>query len=135
MCGFERRESPLVPFAATFPSPRRAGSPGHLIAIATSSTGPDVIVWRWYDALVLGREGSGSVRLWEVAHGEVVAQARRSCRDLEPGERAYASAGLPGADWWVAGSVAVSPESADVDSDEVHSLYDVHGLWAAAFEL
>ena len=68
-----------VKFAPMFPSPRvERVSPGHLVAVATGSKGTDVVVWRWYDAVVLGRREDGSVRLWEPAHGEVIAQARAS---------------------------------------------------------
>lgn len=118
-----------------FPSPRTERvSPGHLVAIATSPAGQERVVWRWYDAVVLACQDAGLVRLWEPAHGEVVAQARVSHPDVEPGARAYASAGLPGADWWVAGSVVVAPERADVDLDAVHALYDDNDLWSAAFD-
>jgi hypothetical protein len=108
-------------------------SPGHLVAIATSPTGTDVVVWRWYDAVVLGYQDGGLVQLWEPAHGEVIAQARRSDTNVEPGARAYASAGLPGADWWVAGGAAIPLEKAGVELDAVHALYDDNDLWPAAF--
>jgi len=118
-----------------FPSPRgERVSPGHLVAIATSPTGTEVVVWRWYDAVVLTRSDTGSVQLWEPAHGEVIAQARQSYTTVEPGERAYASAGLPGADWWVAGGVTIPPEGAHVELDAVHSLYTDNDLWPAVFE-
>ena len=93
------------------------------------------MVWRWYDAVVLTGQDAGSVRLWEPAHGEVVARVRESYQDVHPGERAYASAGLPGADWWVAGIVVVPPESADVELDAVHALYNDNDLWSAAFDM
>jgi len=92
------------------------------------------VVWRWYDAVILAHEDAGSVRLWEPAHGEVIAKPRTSYQRVEPGQRAYASAGLPGADWWVAGSVSVAPEGADVELDAVHALYDDDDLWPAALE-
>src|SRR5580704_16798949 len=64
-------------FANPFPSPRtKRVSPGHLVAVAAAADGAETVVWRWYDAVVLGAE-AGLVRLWEPAHGEVVAQARR----------------------------------------------------------
>jgi hypothetical protein len=116
-----------VRFAATFPSPRMERvSPGHLVAIATAPDGTDVVVWRWYDAVVLGTEDDGSVRLWEPAHGEVVARPRASYRAQDPGSRAYASAGLPGADWWVVGGT-------DAEVDDVADLYTEHDLWPTAF--
>jgi len=121
-------------FAPMFPSPRvERVSPGHLVAMATGPDGTDVVVWRWYDAVVLGAEGDGSVRLWEPAHGEVVAQARVLYQTQDPGSRAYASAGLPGAAWWVAGSASGAPHTADVELDEVDALYSNNGLWPAVF--
>jgi hypothetical protein len=86
------------------------------------------VVWRWYDAVVLGEE-AGLVRLWEPAHGEVVAHPRRAQQNRQPGTRAYLSAGLPGADWWVAGAVAAKAEDADVELDEVGRFCTEHGLW------
>jgi hypothetical protein len=105
-----------VAFAAPFPRPRTERvSPGHLVALAES---PEIVVWRWYDAVVTGVEGD-RVRLWEPAHGSVVAQPRRP--ELVPpvGARAYLSAGLPGADWWVAGPVVPRAADAWVELDEV----------------
>jgi hypothetical protein len=107
-------------------------SPGHLVAVATAPDGSDVVVWRWYDAVILGEEAVDSVRLWEPAHGEVVAQRRRSHMQYESGARAYLSAGLPGAEWWVAGTVAARAEEADVELDEVERLYTERALWAAS---
>jgi hypothetical protein len=122
-----------VRFAPLFPSPRiERVSPGHLVALATAPDGADVVVWRWYDAVVLSEEAD-SVRLWEPAHGEVVAQRRRPPLRYEPGTRAYLSAGLPGAEWWVAGAVTARAEEADVELDEVERLYTESALWAAAF--
>lgn len=124
-----------VRFAPMFPSPRvERVSPGHLVAIATSPTGDDVVVWRWYDTVVLAHPDTGSVQLWEPAHGEVVARARESYRSVAPGERAYASAGLPGADWWVACGVTGPPDGADVELDAVHALYADNDLWPSVFE-
>jgi hypothetical protein len=84
------------------------------------------VVWRWYDAVVLGEE-SGIVRLWEPAHGEVIAHPRRA-QHRQPGTRAYLSAGLPGADWWVAGAAVPKAEDADVELDEVERFCAEHGL-------
>jgi hypothetical protein len=123
-----------VGFAPMFPSPRAERvSPGNLVAIATGPDGTDVVVWRWYDAVVLGTEEDGAVRLWEPAHGEVIAQARASYEEQEPGSRAYASAGLPGAGWWVADRASGDPQDADVELDEVIALYTENDLWPAVF--
>ena len=121
-------------FAPMFPSPRAERvSPGHLVAIATGPDGTDVVVWRWYDTVVLGPEDDGSVRLWEPAHGEVIARTRASYGKQDPGSRAYVSAGLPGADWWVAASACGAPQSAVVELDDVDALYTENGLWPAVF--
>lgn len=119
----------FVGFAEAFPSPRTERvSPGHLVAIATAPNGAGAVVWRWYDAVVLGEEG-GLVRLWEPAHGEVTAQPRRAGQHRQPGTRAYLSAGLPGADWWVAGPAVAKAEDADVELDEVDRFCTELGMW------
>jgi hypothetical protein len=118
-----------VPYATAFPSPRTERvSPGHLVAVAAAANGAEAVVWRWYDAVVLGEE-SDLVRLWEPAHGEVTAQPRRARQHWRPGTRAYLSGGLPGADWWVAGAVVARAEDADVELDEVGRFCTEHGLW------
>jgi hypothetical protein len=118
-----------VRYAKPFPSPRAGRvSPGHLVAVAAVPNGTDVVLWRWYDAVVLGQE-DGLVRLWEPGHGEVLAKPRRPQQVPLAGTRAYLSAGLPGAEWWVAGAVAVRARDADVELDEVERLYDEFGLW------
>jgi hypothetical protein len=118
-----------VRYAAQFPAPRRERvSPGHLVAVAQMPDGSDVVVWRWYDAVVLDSE-AGSVQLWEPAHGEVAAQRRRPQQRYGPGTRAYLSAGLPGAKWWVAGRVVDQPEDADVELNEVERLYTERDMW------
>jgi hypothetical protein len=117
-----------VGYAAQFPSPRtKRVSPGHLVAVVTARDGSELVVWRWYDAVVLGEE-AGLIRLWEPAHGEVVARGRRAQQQRAPGTRGYLSAGLPGADWWLAGAVAARAEDADVELDEVMRFCDEHDL-------
>jgi hypothetical protein len=119
-------------FAQPFPSPRtKRVSPGHLVALAAAADGAETVVWRWYDAVVLGAE-AGLVRLWEPAHGEVLAQARRPELLRQPGSRAYLSGGLPGADWWLAGPVVTEAEDADVELNEVERFCTEHGLWPAS---
>ncbi|HXW44661.1 MAG TPA: hypothetical protein VEL03_07740 [Streptosporangiaceae bacterium] len=98
------------------------------MAVATAADGSDAVVWRWYDAVVLGEE-AGLVRLWEPAHGEVLAHPRFAGPRPQPGTRAYLSAGLPGADWWVAGAAVGRAEDADVELDEVEHFCTQHGLW------
>lgn len=121
-------------FAPTFPSPRvERVSPGHLVAVATGPGGDEVVVWRWFDAVVLGREPDGSVRLWEPAHGEVIAQPRASYETRDPGSRVYASAGLPGSEWWVAASADADPWTVEVELDAVDELYTENDLWSVVF--
>ena len=118
-----------VRYATAFPSPRvQRVSPGDLVAVASAPDGTAVVVFRWYDAVVLGAQG-GLIRLWEPAHGAVVAQPRNAGQDFRPGTRAYLSAGLPGADWWVAGAVAADAQDADVELGEVERFCAEHGLW------
>ncbi len=118
-----------VRYATSFPAPRTERvSPGHLVAIAAAPDGTEAVVWRWYDAVVLGEE-AGLIRLWEPSHGEVLAQQRPAHQSRPPGTRAYLSAGLPGADWWVAGGAAARAEDAHVELDEVEQLYTDRDLW------
>jgi hypothetical protein len=123
-----------VRYAPQFPRPRTERvSPGHLVAVAEAPDGSGVVVWRWYDAVVVGHEAE-SVRLWEPGHGEVVAQQRPPEQWPDPGTRAYLSAGLPGAEWWVAGRAVDRAEDADVELTEVERFCTEHGLWDAATE-
>ena len=116
-------------YAGAFPSPRvERVSPGHLVALATAAGDTPVVVFRWYDAVVLGAAGD-QVRMWEPAHGEVLATPRHSQQPWRPGTRAYLSAGLPGADWWVAGHATTAAEQADVELDEVEGFCTEHDLW------
>ena len=120
-------------YAPQFPRPRlERVSPAHLVALAVAPDGGRVVLWRWYDAVVLGDEQSGAVRLWEPAHGKVLAQPRSFYVRQKPGQRAYLSAGLPGAEWWVAGVVTESPNAAAVELDLVAALYLENELWSAA---
>lgn len=118
-----------VRYATTFPSPRvERVSPGHLVAVGTAPDGSEVVVWRWYDAVVLGQE-AGLLRMWEPSHGEVLAQPRTPHQLQQVGTRAYLSAGLPGADWWVAGRTTADAEDAAVELDEVERVYTENDLW------
>jgi hypothetical protein len=118
-----------VRYAGAFPSPRTDRvSPGHLVAVATALDGSERVIWRWFDAVVLG-EDHGLVRLWEPLHGEVLARSRDEQAQRRPGTRAYLSAGLPGADWWVAGSAVARAEDAQVELDEVERFFTKRDLW------
>jgi hypothetical protein len=121
--------SRVVPYAEPFPRPRAGRvAPGNLVAIASAPGGSDVIVWRWFDAVVLDQAGE-VVTLWEPNHGTVLARPRVPEHVYRPGSRAYVSAGLPGADWWVAGPAVDRTENAAVDLDEVRDFFSSHGLW------
>ena len=100
--------------------------PGHLVAVVTATD--DLVVWRWFDAVVLSG-ADGGIRLWEPAHGVVVARPREPQRRYPPGARAYLSAGLPGADWWVAGPAVAHAQAAEVELDEVAAFFTSHDLW------
>ena len=67
--------------------------------------------------------------MWEPSHGEVLARPRSTHQRQEIGTRAYLSAGLSGAEWWVAGRATANAEDAAVELDEVERLYTEHGLW------
>lgn len=117
-----------VRYADFFPTPRvERVAPGHLVAMSRTGTGQAVIVWRWFDAVVQ-EAGDRSIHLWEPAHGFVVAQPRTPTRAYRPGTRAYLSAGLPGAQWWVAGPVTEHSEDADVEVAEVRAFLDGLGF-------
>lgn len=116
-------------YARPFPAPRTERvSPGHLVAVATTPDGAAIVIWRWYDAVVLSEE-TGLVRLWKPAHGEVAALPRRTHHQYRPGTRAYLSAGLPGADWWVAGATVARAQDAEVELDEVERFFTERNLW------
>ena len=104
--------APFGPRAATL-------TPGHLVAVAETPDAGRLVLWRWYDAVVL-EQSADQVRLWEPGHGEVLAQSRDPERVYAIGTRAYASAGLPGAEWWVEGPVT-AVEDATVALDEVQA--------------
>ena len=117
------------PYALPFPRPRAGRvAPGNLVGIAIESDGSEVILWRWFDAVVVDQAGL-VITLWEPNHGTVVAQQRDPQYVHRPGSRAYLSAGLPGAEWWVAGPAVDRAESADVELDEVRDFFTSHGLW------
>lgn len=121
-----------VPFATVFPRPRTERVfPGHPVAIAATTDGREAIIWRWFDAVVLGPGGPGEdVRLWERGHGEVSARVRPGAAPVTAGDRVHASSGLPGAEWWIAGA-ATQPELLEVG--EVEALYVEAGLWPRVF--
>lgn len=76
-----------VAYARPFPTPRTERvTPGHLLAVATTADVSDVVVLEAVD---------GIIRLWEPAHGIVLAQPRDPKRIYRPGSRAYLSGGLP----------------------------------------
>ena len=125
---FAQERRVVVPYAAPFPRPRAERvSPGHLVAIAAVPGGSDIVAWRWFDAVVLEKVAK-QFRLWEPAHGEVLAEARDPQQSYRPGSRAYLSAGLEGADWWVAGATVTRAEDANVELDEVQRFLTTHGV-------
>jgi hypothetical protein len=126
---FANGQRVVLPYARPFPTPRAERvAPGHLVAATTAPDGSEVVIWRWFDAVVLDGAGT-TVSLWEPAHGSVLAEPRNPQRAYLPGSRAYLSAGLPGAQWWVAGPAVDRAEDADVDLGEVEQFFTRHGLW------
>lgn len=99
-------------------------TPGHLVAVTTDPDGQHLVLWRWYDAVVV-EQSHDQLRLWEPNHGEVLATPRDPDHRYLPGTRAYASAGLPGADWWVEGAAG----GLGTALDEVCAFYAAHDLW------
>ena len=97
--------------------------------LAKADNGSDVVIWRWYDAVVLSSE-SGQVDLWEPGHGAVSAQPRDARKLYTPGARAYISAGLPGAEWWIAGRLVEEAEDASVELAEVERFFTENELWS-----
>jgi hypothetical protein len=72
----QRGTARVCPVATQFLAPRtQRVSPGHLVPVATAPNGSDVVIWRWYDAVLLGEE-AGLIRMWQPAHGEVLARPR-----------------------------------------------------------
>src|SRR3954447_17042826 len=121
--------STVGPYAAPFPRPRPGRvAPGHLVAIARLDDGRDVVIWRWFDAVVLEAVHE-QVLLWEPLHGEVRARPRDAQARPQPGSRVYASAGLPGAEWWMAGPAAASADDAEVELDDVTRFFTENDLW------
>lgn len=119
----------VVRYALPFPRPR-AGRvlPGHLVAITTETNGSNVILWRWFDAVVVDRTEIG-VTVWEANDGIVIAQPRDPHTAYRRGSRAYLSSGLPGGEWWLAGPAVTHAEDADVELEEIRRFYSRHGLW------
>jgi hypothetical protein len=117
-----------VGYAAPFAPRAESLTPGHLVAVVITAQTRPLVIWRWYDAVVLEQVGQ-QVRLWEPGHGEVLARSRDDRHQRSPGTRAYASAGLPGAQWWVEGPVG-PVEQADVAMAEVLAFYTALDLWS-----
>ncbi|MEY2848891.1 MAG: hypothetical protein RI885_1556 [Actinomycetota bacterium] len=90
-------------------------------------------MWRWFDAVVLDDVSGGSVTVWEPAHGRVTARVHDLFITQPPGNRAYASLGLRGDDWWVSGPVVANPIDAAVELSDVQGLYRENGLWPKVF--
>lgn len=117
----------LVGYGVPFSPRAKTLTPGHLVAVIETPEEGAIILWRWYDAVVL-EQSANELRLWEPAHGEVLAQPRDPEVPYPVGTRAYASAGLRGAEWWVEGPVS-AVQDASVAIDEVFAFYDQHDLW------
>lgn len=120
-------ETSFVRYGVPFSPRAKTLTPGHLVAVTDQAEAGPLVLWRWYDAVVLD-QSADQVRLWEPGHGEVLAQSRDDQTRYAVGTRAYASAGLPGAEWWVEGPVA-AVDAVDVAMDEVVAFYTENDLW------
>ena len=121
-------ETAFVEYGIPFSPRAESLTPGHLVAVTVKPDAALLVIWRWYDAVVL-EQFTEQVRLWEPNHGEVLARPRNPEYRYPAGTRAYASAGLPGAEWWIEGPVR-AVEEADVAMDEVYEFYAAHDLWS-----
>ena len=121
-----------VRYAPRFPVPRRERVlPGHLVAIAERD-GTAVVVWRWYNAVVLDSDPE--------LRPPLGASARRSHRQatLPAGAIRSRDSRLPVGGparrrLVVAGQAVDRPEHAGVELGEVDRLYTEHDLWNSAF--
>jgi len=104
-------------------------SPGHLVAAATAPDGTEAVIWRWYDAVVLGGE-TGPIRLWEPRTAKSLRSPAARSSSATRNSRLPVD-GLPGADWWVAGPTTARAEDANVELDEVERFCTEHDLWNA----
>ncbi len=120
-------ETSFVRYGVPFSPRAKTLTPGHLVAVTDQAEVGPLVLWRWYDAVVLD-QSADQVRLWEPGHGEVLARSRDDQTRYAVGTRAYASAGLPGAEWWVEGPVA-AVDAVDVAMDEVVAFYTENDLW------
>ena len=85
---FSTDETVSVGYGAPFGRRAQSLAPGHLVAVADMRDALPLVLWRWYDAVVL-EQSADQVQLWEPGHGEVLARSRNPQRRLPPGTRAY----------------------------------------------
>ena len=121
-------ETAFVDYGIPFSPRAKSLTPGHLVAVTDRPDATSLIIWRWYDAVVL-EQSAEQVQLWEPNHGEVLARSRNAKHRYPAGTRAYASAGLPGADWWVEGPGGAGVD-ADIAMDQVCEFYAAHDMWS-----
>lgn len=101
----------------------------YIVAIADDVDGTALIISRWFGAVVTD-VGDGQGALWNRFTGRSWLGPAIPTVRFPVGSRAYASSGLSGAEWWVAGYAAVRAGDADVDADQVVEFFTAHGLWA-----
>ncbi len=106
-CDIASDDGPVtVRYVAQFPSPRTEPvSLGHLVIVAEAPDGTAVVVWRRYDAVALG-EQNDPIKMWGTRPRRGVGPAKIHLHCTGAGHARPPVAGLPGADWWVAGPVA-----------------------------
>ena len=72
-------ETAFVEYGTPFGPRAKTLTPGHLVALTGRPGATSLVIWRWYDAVVL-EQSARQVRLWEPSHGEVLARSRSRSR-------------------------------------------------------
>ena len=104
-----------VGYASQFPTPHKERvSPGHLVAVAEIPDGSAIVVWRWYDAVVLGEE-AGSVRLWSRLTAKSSPSAAGRSSAMRPRLAPTRPRGCPVRSGGLPGRVVDRAEDADVE--------------------
>ena len=85
-------ETEFVAYGIPFSARANTLTPGHLVAVTTSLDANSLVIWRWYDAVVL-EQSAEEVLLWEPNHGEGLASPRNPEDRYPAGTRACVNRG------------------------------------------